>query len=199
MEKLSNKEKLDMEKSDKLIKQAKIIDVFEKASASFLKEQKDLITSNVSERCWYTPFAIYLNEEIKKNNINGYYVDTEYNRNGGKLKTIFDNEKELKIIKVTCDIIVHSRGNNIKQDNLICIEMKKSTAIKSTKTSDKRRVQILTKDSFDDIWSYDGKEFPKHVCRYKLGVYYEIDVRRQRVFVEYYEKGEKVKEYNIVF
>ena len=76
MEKLSNKEKLDMEKSDKLIKQAKIIDVFEKASASFLKEQKDLITSNVSERCWYTPFAIYLNEEIKKNNINGYYVDT---------------------------------------------------------------------------------------------------------------------------
>ena len=81
-----------MEKSDKIIKQAKIIDVFEKASASFLKEQKDLITSNVSERCWYTPFAIYLNEEIKKNNINGYYVDTEYNRNGGKLKTIFDNE-----------------------------------------------------------------------------------------------------------
>ena len=69
MEKLSNKEKLDMEKSDKLIKQAKIIDVFEKASASFLKEQKDLITSNVSERCWYTPFAIYLNEEIKKNSM----------------------------------------------------------------------------------------------------------------------------------
>ena len=182
---LSNKEKLDLEKSDKLIKQAQTIDIFEKASASFLKEQKDLITSNVSERCWYTPFAIYLNEEIKKNNINGYYVDTEYNRNGGKLKTIFDNEQELKIIKVTCDIIVHSRGNNIKQDNLICIEMKKSTAIKSTKTSDKRRVQILTKDSFDDIWSYDGKEFPEHVCRYKLGVYYE--------------KGKKVKEYNIVF
>ena len=46
---------------------------------------------------------------------------------------------------------------NIKQDNLICVEMKKSTAIKSAKISDKRRVQILTKDSFDDIWSYDGK------------------------------------------
>ena len=56
-------------------------------------------------------------------------MDTEYNRNGGSLKTIFDNERDLKVIKVTCDIIVHSRGKNIKQDNLICIEMKKSTAI----------------------------------------------------------------------
>lgn len=188
-----------MEKSDKLIKQTKIIDIFEKANELFLNEQKDLILSNVSERSWYTQLALYLNEKIKKNNIIGYYVDTEYNRNKGKLKTIFDNEKDLKIYKINCDVIVHSRGNNVKQDNLICIEMKKSTASKEAKISDKRRVQILTKDSFDDIWSYDGKSLPEHVCRYKLGVYYEIDIRQQRVLIEYYEKGKKVKEYNIDF
>lgn len=196
---LSNKEKFDMEKSDKQIKQTQIIDVFEKANELFLKEQKDLIISNVAERCWYTSFAIYLNEQITKNNIKGYYVDTEYNRNKGKLKTIFDNENDFKIYKINCDVIVHSRGKNVKQDNLICIEMKKSTASKDAKISDKRRVKILTKDSFDDIWSYDGKSLPEHVCRYKLGVYYEINIRRQRVLIEYYEKGEKVKEYNIDF
>lgn len=140
-----------------------------------------------------------LKEEIKRNDINGYHVDTEYNRNGGSLKTIFDNEQDLKVIKVTCDVIVHSRGKNIKQDNLICIEMKKSTAIKSAKISDKRRVQILTKDSFDDIWSYDGKEFPEHVCRYKLGVYYEVNIKAKMVHIEYYEKGKKTKEYNSKF
>lgn len=26
----------------------------------------------------------------------------------------------------------------------------------------------------DDIWSFDGKALPEHVCRYILGVYYEI-------------------------
>lgn len=188
-----------MDKSNEKIKKVNIIDVFEKANTLFLEEQKELILSNVSERSWYTPFAMCLKEEIKRNDITGYYVDTEYNRNGGNLKTIFDNEQDLKVIKVTCDIIVHSRGKNIKQDNLICIEMKKSTAIKSEKISDKRRVQILTKDSFDDIWSYDGKELPEHVCRYKLGVYYEVNIKAQIIHIEYYEKGKKTKEYNLEF
>ncbi len=77
--------------------------------------------------------------------------------------------------------------------------MKKSTAIKIAKISDKKRVQILTKDSFDDIWSYDGKEFPEHVCRYKLGVYYEVNIKKQMIHIEYYEKGKKTKEYNLEF
>ena len=77
--------------------------------------------------------------------------------------------------------------------------MKKSTAVEGTKISDKRRLQILTRDSFDDIWSFDGKELPEHVCRYKLGVYYEVNLRKQMVHIEYYEKGKKSKEYDLNF
>lgn len=54
----------------------------------------------------------------------GYYVDAEYNRSKGKLKTVFNDERNVKIIKMCCDVIVYCRGKNMKQDNLICIEMK---------------------------------------------------------------------------
>ncbi len=188
-----------MNKSNEPIKKLNIIDIFEKANKLFLQEQKGLILSKVSERSWYTPFAMYLKEEMRRNNIIGYIIDTEYNRNGGKIKTILDDEQNFTVSKITCDIIVHSRGKNLKQDNLICIEIKKSTAKEDKKISDKKRVRILTKDSFDDTWSYDGKELPKHVCRYKLGVYYEINIKEQVVHIEYYEKGKKTKEYNIKF
>ena len=160
--------------------------IFERASKLFLKEQYLLILSGVSERCWYTQLAMY-------------FVASEYKRNDKKIKTICYSEEELKVIKVTCDIIVHSRGDNIEQDNLICIEMKKSTAKKASKIADKTRLRTLTKDSFDDVWSYDGKTLPEHVCRYKLGVYYEINIKEQKVHIEYYQKGEKSKEYDIKF
>lgn len=173
--------------------------IFEKASELFLEKQKELILSGVDERCWYHPFANYLENEMENKNIRGYHVDTEYNRNKGRMKTMLDDEQDFKVIKIRCDMIVHSRGKNKQQDNLICIEMKKSTAKENAKMTDKRRLQILTKDSFDDVWSYDGKTLPEHVCRYQLGVYYEINLKAQVVHVEYYEKGEKVKEYEVEF
>ena len=49
------------------------------------------------------------------------------------------------------------------------------------------------------MWSFDGKELPEYVCRYKLGVYYEINIKEQIVHIEYYEKGEKTLEYNMEF
>lgn len=177
----------------------KLVDIFENANKMFLTEQKKLILSGVSERSWYTSIAMYLDKFLNDNEICGYYVDTEYNRNDGRLKTIFDDESEIKIIRIICDVIVHSRGENLEQDNLICIEMKKSTAPSDSKISDKKRVKILTKDSFNDVWSYDGKVHPEHVCRYKLGIYYEIDIEKQIVYIEYYHKGRKVKEYNVDF
>ncbi len=183
----------------KNIKDTELMEIFEKASRTFLKEEKELILSGVNERCWYHPFADYLKEEMAYRNIDEYYVDTEYNRNNGKLKTMFDAEQQIKVIKITCDVIVHSRGKNKEQDNLICIEMKKSTADENKKEADKRRMQILTKDSFDDIWSYDGKTLPEHVCRYKLGVYYEINLKVQMVYVEYYKKGSKMLKYEVEF
>lgn len=170
-----------------------LMNLLEDVSHLFLTEQQDLILSGVSERSWYLHFARYLNDKIKEKYSNTYYVDIEYNRNNGKLKTIFDNENFL-VISITCDIIVHSRGKNLLSDNLICIEMKKSTASKNSKLEDKRRLELLTKKSFDDVWSADGKALPEHVCGYKIGLYYELNLRTRKVHREYYQYGKKVAE-----
>ncbi|MEK3699087.1 hypothetical protein NYE33_19120 [Paenibacillus sp. FSL R10-2199] len=52
--------------------------------------------------------------------------------------------------------------------------MKKSTNRNSEKIKDKNRLIALTKDTFDMVWSFDGTSLLEHVCRYKLGVYYEV-------------------------
>ena len=120
----------------------------------------------------------------------GYYTDVEYNRNrGGKLKTIINSEE--KIVNITCDLILHSWGVHLSQDNLIAIEMKKSNRPQDSKEKDRERLKALTKESYDDIWSYDGKSLPEHVCRYVLGVYYEIDYSRREIKIEYYREGLK--------
>lgn len=175
-----------------------IVGIFEKASKGFLQEQKAFILSGVSERSLCGELMKYLVEEISKTNFSKYHVDVEYNRNtGGKLKTV-KNDKEV-VIPITCDIIVHSRGENINQDNLIAVEMKKSSNSKAEKDKDRERMRALTKDSFDNIWSYDGKTLPEHVCRYQLGVYYEINLGKRFVKIEYYMKGELQNNFHIKF
>ena len=130
---------------------------------------------------------IYLQEQLKGTSYSGYYVDVEYNRNNGKVKTIIN--ENIEVIPINCDIIIHSRGENIYQDNLIALEMKKSVNRESEKIKDKNRLIALTKDTFDDVWSFDGTNLPEHVCRYGLGVYYEINVAKRKVDMEYYIKG----------
>ncbi len=166
----------------------RLIELFENSNLSFLKKDKSLLFADVSERSWYSRFSIYMSEQLIKYGLEDYYVDSEYNRNGNLLKTIFDNYN-LEIINDTCDLILHSRGEIIKNDNLICVEMKKSTASKLEKENDKKRIKLLTKTSFDNVWSANGKALPEHVCGYKLGVYYEVNVRKRTVYIEYYIHG----------
>jgi hypothetical protein len=53
--------------------------------------------------------------------------------------------------------------------------MKKASAPENEKQNDKLRLMALTKDSYDDVWSFDGKTLPEHVCGYTLGIYYESE------------------------
>lgn len=171
-------------------------ELFEMANEKYLIEQKELIQSGVSERTLCGQLLLYLNEVKDKNLYSQYYVDVEYNRNiNGRLKTIKDGEGE--VITINCDLILHSRGENLVQDNLIAIEMKKSNVSRSQKEKDRERLKALTRQSFDDIWSYDGKSLPGHVCRYILGVYYEINISRMEALVEYYQNGKLAQSYNI--
>ena len=75
--------------------------------------------------------------------------------------------------------------------------MKKAYRKVCEKERDKARLVALTKDSYDEIWSFDGKTLPEHVCGYELGIYYEIDRKRSSIYVEYYAKGKKLKSYTL--
>lgn len=61
--------------------------------------------------------------------------------------------------------------------------------LKSEKNQDRKRLIALTKNFFDDIWIFDGTTLPDHVCRYVLGVYYEINLELRIVEIEYYHQG----------
>lgn len=176
-----------------------MVRLFEKANGNFLRNNKGLIISGVAERTLCGAMMLCINDIIRLDkSLDNYYVDVEYNRNkNGKIKTIMDSNYE--VIKINCDLILHSRGLHPEQDNLIAIEMKKSNAQKADKDSDRKRLAALTKDSFDDVWSFDGKTLPEHVCRYVLGVYYEIIYSKNKVHLEYYKNGRLVEKKVIDF
>lgn len=171
------------------------MNLFENVNNEFLQYESALILSGVSERTICGALMYYLSRGIEGTALYKYHVDIEYNRNNGKIKTIVNGDEQ--VINITCDLIIHSRGENIEQDNLICIEMKKAYRPQSEKDKDRERLKALTKNTFSDTWSYDGTTLPAHVCRYLLGVYYEIDIRNKSIKVEYYRGGEFLKEYYI--
>lgn len=86
---------------------------------------------------------------------------------------------------------------NVLCDNLIALEMKKSTGKQVDKDSDRTRIECLTKSPEQDVWSYGGKVLPEHVCGYGLGIYYEVNFRRGTIWVEYYKKGYCYYQYEI--
>ncbi len=175
-----------------MIAYREMVDLFERANAAFLEHDKALFANQVSERTLCGALMLHIHDIISRDRkFAGYHADVEYNRNKGTIKTIRKTIKgpDFEIIPINCDLIVHGRGEIVEQDNLIAIEMKKATATRADKEKDRERLVALTKDSFDDVWSFDGKALPEHVCRYVLGVYYEINYKRKSILIEYYCKG----------
>jgi hypothetical protein len=165
---------------------------FEEANKRLLFSDGGLLLMRVSERTLCGALMLHLHEVLKNTRFKDYHVDVEYNRNkGGKLKTYKKTitGDDYQIITINCDLIVHSRGNIVARDNLIAVEMKKSSQSQRTKGKDRERLEALTKNSFDDIWSFDGKTLPEHVCRYALGIYYEINFAKNEALIEYYKNG----------
>lgn len=176
----------------------KIKTLFKAAKRKFIEREGANILSGVNERNLCGRLSTYLEIALHENQIIDYYSDTEFNRKqNGEIKTIIDNE--LKVIKINCDIIVHSRGKFIENDNLLAIEMKKSTRPEGEKISDKNRLRALTKKLGDDVYSNDGITHPEHVCGYQLGVYMEINIQEKLCFFEYYKEGNKVFEWEEKF
>lgn len=170
-----------------------LIDLFDESTDFFLEDEVENILDDVAERNLCGRLAIHITPKLAKYDLSDYYADPEYNRkNGGQVKTILD--AEMNVITIQCDLIVHSRGKNMEHDNLIAIEMKKSTRPEAEKEADRKRLKAMTKDSFDGIWSYDGKTHPEHVCGYKIGVYMIINIAERICNFEYYQHGNIVEE-----
>lgn len=168
---------------------SEIKSIFTLANNAFLAREISLIKSDVSERCICAALKEYLSNELRKyRRYNDYKVDVEYNRNAGHIKTIIDSN--YVVVNITCDLIVHSRGKLEKHDNLLALEMKKSSRTEDEKKADRNRLMALTKPkNSNEVWSYDGKTYPKYVCGYVVGVYYELDIPKGKVYLEYYKHG----------
>ena len=104
-------------------------EIFNLANNDLLNLDKHLFEINVSERTLCGALMLRLYERLKESKYSNYYVDVEYNRHNGKNpKRIIkvSEESVAKEANIYCDLIVHSRGKYLEQDNLIAIEMKKS-------------------------------------------------------------------------
>lgn len=168
-----------------------LVELFLAANRNLIDSDYELFLRDVSERSVCGALMIKLNGCLLKTPFHEYYTDIEYNRNKDRsVKTIINDEI---VSSITCDVIIHSRGAFIEQDNLIAIEMKKAARPRYERISDKNRLVALTKRQ-SDVWSYDGKTFPQHVCRYILGIYYEISSSFDEIYLEFYHHGNKVNE-----
>ena len=166
--------------------------------ARFFDEEAENIASDVSERNLCGRLALIASDLLPQFGLEAYCADVEYNRKqGGQSKTIVD--RDYGIISVTCDLIIHSRGRIVAQDNVLAFELKKSYRSQESKDSDRRRLVALTKSVYDDVWSADGITLPEHVCGYELGVYLEVDPSTRAYILEHYRNGERIEQAEGVF
>ncbi len=175
------------------IDQSLIRTVFERSMDLFFEHEVQEVLKGVNERNNCGRMSVYLQQMANEHELSKYFADIEYNRKqNGAVKTILDGQ--LKIVSINCDLLLHSRGKNVAEENLIAVEVKKHDAPLSEKEKDRERLRALTKESYDGIWSNDGITLPEHVCGYMLGVFMEINRVRRICKFEYYRRGMKFEE-----
>jgi hypothetical protein len=166
--------------------------IFERSLREFVEREASALHAGVSERNNCGRLAIYMERIAGESDLKGYFADPEYNRKqGGRVKTFLDDE--MQVIEISADLILHSRGANIAEDNLIALEMKKSSRPPKEKKADRQRLRAMTKSSYDGVWSNDGTTHPEHVCGYRLGVYVEINRKARKLRIEYFVRGERTR------
>ena len=160
-----NKEKLSKE----------LIDVFQKAKNEFLEKEKTIIKNDTNERTLTQRLAFYLELQLRKNiKYENYSVDCEYNRKEKDIKRLkFGKNTDKK--EIYPDIIVHQR--KIK-NNLIAIEMKKTTSRNTDKIKDIEKLEALT-DRKNDY-------------HYTLGIYFELDITDTNNIINFFVDGEVI-------
>jgi len=129
---------------------------------------QDLFERNNYEVTISTKLAQYLFVEFRE-----YDVDCEYDKHKNKPKRLLDLDRNIRP-----DIIIHKRGKD--DNNLICIELKKSNL---NKKEDTKKLKALTKVSGD--------------YKYKLGILIIISKNKDEQKIEYYENGKESFKFSI--
>lgn len=167
---------MDTSKSEINLKNLK--GMFWEANRAFLENHASLLKRELSERCLCGALMHELNKQLEKKNLKKYYADIEFNRDEDNVKRIsYKTDDGVYSKRIFTDIIVHSRGE-VSLDNLIALEMKKSTARADAKERDKNRLSLLT-----SLYPY----------KYRLGVYYEINHKKRQILIEFYQNGKMVE------
>ncbi|VVT00531.1 hypothetical protein [Erythrobacter sp. EC-HK427] len=173
-------------------------ELFFRSFEQFTEREGENILHGTSERNLCARWAPLLETAAVEAGYDEYRADTEYNRKqGGQVKTILD--ETMHVVRITCDLILHSRGRVVERDNLIAIEMKRSSHPEREKQKDRIRLRALTKPSYDDVWSADGRALPEHVCGYGLGYFVELDADSRMFRFEEYQLGNLSDEIQRVF
>ncbi|WP_338981608.1 hypothetical protein [Fusobacterium nucleatum] len=153
-----------------------LIDIFEKAKNEFLEKEKTIIKNDTNERTLTQRLAFYLELQLRKNiKYENYSVDCEYNRKEEDIKRLkFGKNTDKK--EIYPDIIVHQR--KIK-NNLIAIEMKKTTSRNTNKIKDIEKLKALTDE--------------KNCYSYILGIYFELDITdNNNNIINFFVDGEEI-------
>lgn len=166
-------------------------DLFESALKEFFTKEAINIQNGVSERNLCCRLAMILEPRARAAGLTDYFADCEYNRNYGRVKTIIDGEH--RVILVTCDILLHSRGI-LEKDNLIAIEMKKSGRNPQETRDDHNRLKALTQPQFP----YEGNP-DRHVFGYEVGYFLEIDSEGRAYHLDKFVGGSNVTGYDREF
>ena len=164
--------------------QDKLIGIVRDSIDSLAREEADYLLTDVSERSVCARLAQRM-EVIAQGYMTGYYADVENNRKQAAMPKTIRNE-EGNVIRVTCDLILHGRGD-CTPDNIIAIEMTKAVRPAAKKERDRERLMALTSQR-----GLVGNFIPEHVCGYLLGAFIELNCQQGLFNIEYYEDGGRV-------
>ena len=154
------------------MKDQDLITLLREALTQFVQREGKYALTNVSERSLCARLAMILENLAKTYGFNGYYADVENNRKQrGEVKTILDDNEE--VVCVTCDLILHSRGEIVTRDNLLAIEMKKHGRPSEEKKKDRLRLRALTKPIEQGeqtcVWPWEGGGITQTCWRIRAG------------------------------
>ena len=108
-----------------------LMKLFAQALESLYDKERDIIKSDVNERCMAAHVFSYMkNKWDQFKNLRPYQLDYEYNREGEsglpkKLCCKYHEDEKAKWHLIIPDLIVHVRGDMSGQKNLCVIEFKK--------------------------------------------------------------------------